>query len=299
MGSYLIKLLYQVNTVTCAMFLTAMVGNPLVIKIVSSYGINISWSTWALGAIVPGLINLALLPLMVYMLYPPLIKNTPGAREFAKKKIEELGKITKKEKTMIAIFIGLIFLWVGGDYLGINSTTAAFIGVSVLLITKVLDWDDIIKESVAWDTFIWMAVLVTFSMQLATFGITNWFSDYITALVKNFNWVLGCICLGLIYFYIHYFFASITARISSLLGIFLGVCVSLGAPPLVAALFLAYLSCLGAGLTHYGTSIAPIFFSSGYVTIKDWWRVGGIISIFNFVIWLGVGSIWWKFLGYW
>ena len=80
---------------------------------------------------------------------------------------------------------------------------------------------------------------------------------------------------------------------------FLAVALALGAPPLLAALVLAFFSNLMASLTHYGTAPAPILFGSGHVTLAAWWRVGALVSVVNIAIWLGVGAVWWKILGLW
>ena len=80
---------------------------------------------------------------------------------------------------------------------------------------------------------------------------------------------------------------------------FLAVCLAFGTPPLLAALVLGFSSNLFASLTHYGTAPAPILFSSGHVTLADWWRIGAIVSVANIVIWIGIGAAWWKLLGLW
>jgi DASS family divalent anion:Na+ symporter len=54
-----------------------------------------------------------------------------------------------------------------------------------------------------------------------------------------------------------------------------------------------------AGLTHYGTTTGPILFGTGYVTRREWWRVGFYVSLANVLIWLTAGFAWWKFLGFW
>lgn len=42
--------------------------------------------------------------------------------------------------------IAALILWIFGDILGINPTTASFTGLSVLLLTGVLTWEDVKKE---------------------------------------------------------------------------------------------------------------------------------------------------------
>ena len=56
---------------------------------------------------------------------------------------------------------------------------------------------------------------------------------------------------------------------------------------------------LNAGLTHYGTTPAPIYFGTGYVTQRDWWTVGFAAAAVNILIWSTAGPIWWKLLGWW
>jgi DASS family divalent anion:Na+ symporter len=105
--------------------------------------------------------------------------------------------------------------------------------------------------------------------------------------------------IALAYLYAHYGFASMTAQVTALYPSFLAAALLTGVSPLVAALALAYFSNLDAALTHYGTGSAPIFFGAGYVSQGKWWRVGFLVSLLNVVIWLGVGSLWWKILGWW
>ena len=75
----------------------------------------------------------------------------------------------------------------------------------------------------------------------------------------------GLAALVLVYIYAHYAFASMTAHVTALYPAFFGAALAIGAPPLLAALALAYFSNLNAGLTHYGTGSAPVFFGAGYV----------------------------------
>ena len=112
-------------------------------------------------------------------------------------------------------------------------------------------------------------------------------------------WMLAFLGLSLTYFYVHYFFASNTAHISSMYAPFLAMALAVGTPPLLAALVLAFFSSLYSSMTHYGTGSAPILFSTGFVELGDWWRIGALISVVNIFVWLGIGGLWWKILGVW
>jgi len=40
-------------------------------------------------------------------------------------------------------------------------------------------------------------------------------------------------------------------------------------------------------------------FAEGYVSQREWWRVGFAISILNILVWVTVRLAWWKLLGHW
>lgn len=299
-GAFLIQAAFQGNVITSAMFLTAMAANPLAAKLASQMHINVSWGQWAIAAIVPGIASLILVPLILYLLYPPEIKVTHGATELARQKLTEMGKVRPAEWIMLAVFLLLLFLWILGDQLaGIDSTTTALVGLGVLLITGVLTWKDILKEEGAWDTLVWFAALVMMASFLNELGLIPWVTKQAQGLVGGISWNIAFPVLCLIYFYSHYLFASQTAHVSSMYAAFLAVSVAVGTPPLLAALVLGFASNLFSSLTHYGSGPAPVLFGSGYVELGTWWKLGVVTSVINILIWLMVGGLWWKALGLW
>ncbi len=298
-GAYLMKLAYQTNVITSAMFLTGSSGNPLIVSLGSKFGVEITWTTWAVAALVPGLISLALLPWILRFLYPPEIQQTPKAPEFAKQKLAEMGPLKKAEWIMLGTFSLLLILWAGGSSFGIDPTVSAFVGLAILLSTNVLTWDDILKEQNAWHTFMWLTTLLMMSSFLSEFGMITWFGDHMQGWISNFHWIAALGLISLIYFYTHYVFASITAHISAMYSAFAIVAIATGAPAIIVVLLLAFLSSLCAGITHYGTGTAPVYFGAEYIKLKDWWRIGGILSIINLGIWIFAGAAWWKIIGLW
>ncbi|MCP4724811.1 MAG: anion permease [bacterium] len=298
-GAFLIKTSFQGTVITSAMFMTAMAANPLAVKLAGDMGVEITWMGWASAAFLPGIVSLLTIPWIIYKLYPPEIKETPDAVKLAKEKLSEKGPVSRNEILMFITFILLLGLWIFGRQLGIHSTTAALTGLCVLLITGVLTWEDILSEKGAWNTLVWFAALVMMAAQLNELGFIPWFSDSIGQSVAGVGWIKAFTVLSLVYFYSHYFFASNTAHVSSMYAPFLAVAIAAGTPPVLAALVLAFFSNLFSSMTHYGTGPAPVLFGSGYVDMASWWKLGGIISIVNIIIWLGIGGIWWKVIALW
>jgi DASS family divalent anion:Na+ symporter len=94
-----------------------------------------------------------------------------------------------------------------------------------------------------------------------------------------------------VYFYTRYFFASAMAHISAMYLAFLAVAVSVGVPPLFAALVLGYTSNLSMGLTQYSGGPGPALFGSGYNTTGQWWGVSFVVSLASIAIWLVLGGV--------
>lgn len=299
MGAFLILTSFHGCMIVSAMFLTAMAGNPVVAKLAMNEGIEITWGSWALGALVPGICSLIVIPLVIYAVSTPRMKSVPDAHHFADSKLRELGKMKRKEHILLVVFIALIVFWMFGRFFGIDTVTTALLGLSALLLTNVLNWQDVIEEKGAWETLIWFSTLLTLAGYLNTYGVIGYFSEFVVGHISGMDWVWALLILGLVYFYSHYLFASNTAHIGAMYGAMLAVAIRLGAPGFLAAIFLGYLSNLFGSLTHYGSSPAPVLFGAGYVGVKEWWKVGAIVSAVNLVIWIVIGGAWWKFLGYW
>ena len=297
MGAYLIQLMYQVDTITCAMFLTAMAGNPLIALLAAqTLQVEITWSLWAQAAIVPGIVSLVTTPYLLYKIFPPEITKTPEAKELAAKELEKSGPMSFAEKMMALVFISALVLWVMNQ---INATIVALLGVSVMLITKVIEWKDVTSEEGAWDTLVWMGTLVSLAGGLVTTGFIPWFAKAASASIEGISWIPAFLVLLLAYVYAHYGFASLTAHITAMFAAFCAVAVAAGAPAYLVALSLAFMSNLCMPLTHYGGGPAPILFGAGYIDQGTWWKLGFIFTTLNIIVWVGLGALWWKILGLW
>lgn len=299
LGSFLVLVCFQGSVITSAMFLTAMAANPAVADLAAGMGYPISWTMWAVGASVPGLVCLIVVPFIIYKIARPTLRELPDAHRIAQEKLAEMGRVSRHEYVMMGVFIGLVGLWIFGGQIGVHSTTAAMLGVSVLLLTGVLKWSELLDEKGAWATLVWFGALLTLAKYLNTFGVVAYFSSVISGAVVGLDWRLAFGILCILYFYSHYIFASSIAHVSAMFTAFFTVAVMMGAPPILVILILAYFSSLYGGLTHYGIGSAPILYASGFVDVGEWWKVGLLVSVVNIPIFIFVGGAWWKYLGYW
>ena len=298
-GAFLIMSYYQVDGVLSALFMTAMTGNPLAAALASKMGINISWGMWTLAALVPGVIGMIVVPYFVYRLYPPEMKRSPETKKLARDELAKMGPISLSEIILAGVFVLALALWCTGPLTKLNPTLVGLIAVCIMLLGKVIEWKDVLSETGAWDTVIWMGVLVGLAEQLSAKGFIPWFAKTVGASMAGMGWPVALGLLFVVYLYSQYGFASMTAHVAAMYAAFLAVAVSLGAPGYLSALLFAYAGCLCYSLTHYSAGPGPIFYGAGFVPLPTWWRIGFLTSLLHLVVWVGTGPFWWKILGLW
>jgi DASS family divalent anion:Na+ symporter len=283
-----------------AIFLTGMAANPLIAEFAYKIGhVELTWMRWFSGSVVPGFLSLLIVPWLLFRFFKPEIEDMAPARELARSELERIGPLKREEKWLMVIMFGVMVGWVTSPWHGIPNTFVALAGLSALLLVRVMTWDDLLAEHKAWDALIWFAPLVMMADSLNETGVIKYLSEKLFRVMQGWPWPLVLLGLVVAYVYVHYSFASMTAHITALYPGFLAAALAGGVPPLLAALPLAYFSNLNAGITHYGTGSAPVYFGAGYVKQGDWWRIGFLISIVNLIIWMGVGIWWWKLIGLW
>lgn len=299
LGTFLYVSVYQSICISSAMFFTGQASNPLAANIARAAGFPIDPVSWFVAASVPGFCALVAAPLVVRMFLPPVIKETPAAAEFASGELKKMGGLSTSEKILGVVFASVCLGWITSKIHGLDTTTVALLGGGALLVTKILTWDDVKRETAMWDIFVWYGGLVCLGRELNEAGVTQAFAKGVAAAFVEASWVVLFVVALLIYFYAHYGFASITAHILAMYPPFLAVLVAKGAPlGLVAMAFATFVN-FSAGLTNYGTTPSPMYYGHEYVRWKDWWKMGFIISLVNLTIWSTVGFGWWKFIGVW
>src|SRR6185312_3072377 len=190
-----------------------------------------------------------------------------------REELQRMGPMSGREKRLVVILIGVMAGWITSPWHGISNTFVALAGLSAILLTRVIDWEDLLAEHRAWDALVWFAGLVMMSDALVSGGVITALSSRWFHIMFGWPWPVVIVALTVSYLYVHYSFASMTAHITAPYPAFLAAALAGGVPPMIAALPLAYFSNLDAGITHYGTGSAPVFFGSGYVRQTDWWRI--------------------------
>ena len=279
-------------SVSSALWLTAMAANPLGAEIARPLGVSISFGSWLVAACVPTLLGIALLPIFLYKVIRPEVTATPEAPAEARKALQAMGPLTRDQKIVAATFAGMVALWASASALKLDSTAIAFLGLGVLLGTRVLTLEDIAKEGDVLATFIWFAALFTLSSQLNALGFMSFLGERMAMRLGGLPALAAAVILVVAYVLLHYLFVSQTAHLLALFGVFLGVGVRLGVPAAPLAFQLLFATNYFSAITPQGSSANLLFAGSGYLSQADLYRFGALTTAFSLVLYLLVGTPW-------
>jgi L-tartrate/succinate antiporter len=163
---------------------------------------------------------------------------------------------------------------------------------------KVVSWDEVIGHAQAWNVLVWFATMVTLASGLGETKFLEWLAQSIAPALEGLSLSVAIVALVGVYFFLHYFFASITAHTASMLPVFIGIAVTIpGLSDKSWALLLAYPLGLMGVLTTYTAGHNPIYYGSGYITRQAFWGLGITLGVFFLVVYLAIAVPWLRYLG--
>ena len=292
LGSFLMFSGIVSLSLSSALWLTAMAANPLGAEMSRAFGVEIGFGSWLVAASLPTLAGIVLMPLLLRRLIGPEVDATPEAPAAARQALRALGPLRRDEKIVLASFVGMVVLWGSAATLGLDSTAIAFLGFGVLLASGVLTLGDIAKEGDVLATFIWFAVLFTLSNQLNELGFMGYLGQRLAGSLGGLSPLAAAVVLIVAYIVLHYMFVSQTAHLLALFGVFLDVGVKLGVPATPLAFQLLFATNYFSAITPQGSSANLLFASSGLLSQRDMYRLGGFSTAFCMVLYLIVGTPW-------
>jgi divalent anion:Na+ symporter, DASS family len=292
LGGYLMFCAMASLAVSSALWMTATSANPIGIQLVKDFGLQIGFGRWLLVASVPALTAIVALPWAVSKLFPPGVGETPEAPVAARKELAALGALTRDERLTAIAFILMVTGWIFADKLQLNVTSIAFAGLGLLLLASVLTPHDISMQGDTLTTFLWLAVLFALSGQLNELGFMGYAGQRLAMHMGGLSWPITYLALIVIYVAIHYMFVSQSSQVLALLGVFLDVGVRGGVPVALMAFGLLFASSYFSVITPQGGSQNVIFVGSGYLTQRELYKLGFLMTLLFMGIFLLVGTAW-------
>jgi len=284
-GSYLMWTALASTCVTSSMFLTALAPNVLALTLLQKAArISISWTEWCVGFLPAGLLLLLSVPYIVYRIYPPTLQTSEGAHRWAAAELGRMGRVRGKEYLMAGLAMLSLMLWMfGGERL--DPAAVALVVLCIMLLTGVIDWNDVVGHRQAWNIFVWFGTLLALAEGLKIVGFLAWIAEGTARNLAGVPVTMLMVLLVALFFAAHYLFAGITAHTAALLPVVVAAVMSV---PEVPVKKLAMLLCYSLGLmgvlTPYASGLSPIYYGSGYVNRADFWRLGFLFGAFYLAV---------------
>lgn len=290
-GAYLMWVAFATTCLTSSMFITALAPNLLTVELLrKTAGIEITWVQWFTGFLPIGVPLLLALPWLVYRLYPPEVKASAEVPQWAGRQLAEMGPLTRREAIMATLVTIALALWIAGGR-WIDPTTVALVAIALMLITRVVTWEDVLANKSAWNVLAWFATLVVLAEGLARVGFVAWFGPKVAGSLAGFPPNVVMVTLVALFFAIHYMFASITAHVTAALPVIIAAAAAVpGMDMRTFALLLAFSLGIMGVLTPYATGPAPVYYGCGFIARREFWRLGLIFGLIFLGMLLAVGT---------
>jgi len=300
-GAYVMWTAFATTAVTSSMFVTALAPNAAALALLrQGAGLDVAWTEWLFGFWPIGVLLVATVPLLVYVVYPPEIKASREVPAWAAQELGRMGAMARQEKVMAALVVLAVVLWIVGSnaeislpLLGsqfVDATGVVLLANALMLVSGVITWDDILGHRAAWNILVWFATLVALADGLTRAGFVAWVARAFASRLAGVPPLAAMALLLSFFFLVHYMFASLTAHTAAVLPVVLATGMAVpGLPVDVFALLLVYSLGLMGVLTPYATGPAPVYYGSGYVSRRAFWTLGLLFGAFYLLTLLGVG----------
>ncbi len=292
-GAYLMWVAFATTCLTSSMFITALAPNLLILEMVKkATGIEVTWGQWALGFLPIGGLFIITLPWLIYKIYPPEIRTSAEVPQWAAHELQTMGGVTRQEIVMAILAFIALSLWIFGSAF-IDATLVAIAGISLMLICRVVTWDDITAHKQAWNVLAWFATLVVLADGLNKVGFVAWIGKTTAALMAGYSPLVVMTLLVALFFLIHYMFAGLTAHTTAVLPVVLAAGMAVkGLPVRDFIMLLGYSLGIMGVLTPYATGPSPLYYGCGFIARKDFWRLGFIFGMMFLLALLVIGIPW-------
>ncbi|HSO25468.1 MAG TPA: DASS family sodium-coupled anion symporter [Methanobacteriaceae archaeon] len=243
---------------------------------------GIQFSTWMVIGVPISLIMLFLIVKVVYKLFPPEITRVCADELELKRRIDEMGVITGKEKIAGGILIFTIFLWLSESLTGLNSSTVALIGATIYLLLGVITWNEA-QKNINWSLVIFFGGALSLGAAMLNTGCAQWIINNILAALGGDP---SPVILTLVLMVIGILFTQIMSNIA-LAAILIPISVSLADSTGVGAAVYAVpvaIACSLSFVLPVSDPTVAMAHSAGHVKVNDIMKAGSILAIIGIVI---------------
>jgi len=254
-------------------------------------GLEITFFDWILYALPVAVLLVPLSVLIVYFVF------RPNTRYQLPRFDEELGPWTSREKKTAVVTVIVFMAWLTKGIHGYDYSVTGMLGVAVLILLKILDWEDV-NDNLDWGTALFIfGGGISLGLAMDYSGAAAYFANLVFPLFEGGGWLLLFAGVGLFCALITNAMANVAAT-ALILPIVIPIAQLEGVDPTVMAMCLgmatsfAFLLVIGcppnaiaysyrqfksSDLTKAGLVATPVLLAGLILIVSIWWRIIGLV----------------------
>ncbi len=252
-------------------------------------GIEITFFQWILYAMPAAIITVPAAVAIVYFVYRP----DPNLKlpDFD----EELEPMTSLEKKTLVIIAVSFAFWLTKGLHGLHYSVTGMLGVTALVLCKVLTWRDI-NDNLEWGTSLFIfGGGIALGLAMGYSGAADYFAHLFFPLIQGKGWLVLFIGVGVFGALVTNAMANVAAA-ALILPIVIPMAQLEGVNPTVLALCLGMATSF-AMLLVIGCPPNAIAYSYRYFKSSDLTKLGLVATPILLTILVLVVTVWWKIVG--
>jgi solute carrier family 13 (sodium-dependent dicarboxylate transporter), member 2/3/5 len=260
------------------------------------YGQDISFAFWMRYGVPISVIGLAIVYVYVTKLVlSPKFDELPGGTEVIDDRLEQLGAISRQEKLVLVVFVGMAAAWISREFLleafvpGIDDTVIAIAGALVLFLTPtttdegrrtfLLDWTSGVE--IPWGVILLFGGGLSIAAGFQESGLAEWLGEQLVALEGVSLVLILLVVVTLTVFLTEV--TSNTATAAMLMPVLGALAVAIGVHP-YALMVGAVTAASFAFMLPVATPPNAIVFGSGYISIPQMAKVGVGLNLIGILL---------------
>lgn len=280
--------------------LTATVPNPITVGFIAKAGVVISYMDWLIYGFPPAFVTTIFTWWYLRKVFKPEQEEIPGGKELILEKLKDMGAITGPEWRTLFVFLFVVALWATGSITKLDTTVSCFIGVSLLFLPKfgVIKWKDTNRDS-AYHILMMSGGALAVGEFLMKTGAAKWLAESIFHSI-GLAGASAAIIIAVVLFIVQFsrigFFGT-----TGLAVLYMPILVALAATANLPAAAIALPAGMLIGgfpfLMFYNTLSNILVFGTGYLTVGDFPKVGGVLCLVGVIIYTLCAVTYWRVLG--
>jgi L-tartrate/succinate antiporter len=292
-GTAVMWIAFATTCVTSSMFVTALAPNLLLLDIArTTTGVVVTWTDWLIGFLPIGVVLLLVVPWLTFRLHPSDATANAEVPRWAASALAAIGPVSRREIGMATLALLSLTLWIAAGAV-LDPTLVAMVSVSLMLLTGIVTWADVVHNAAAWNVLAWFATLVALADGLNRAGVVAWLGQGAAARLAGHSPLVVMTLLVALFFLMHYVFAGITAHTAAVAPVFVAAGAAIdGLPIRTFVMLLGFSLGIMGVLTPYATGPAPVYYGCGLIGRREFWRLGLLFGMLFLAALLGIGVPW-------